>query len=142
MKKLLIIVTAFFAALAISSCDKNNLDITNTLTLGKKVYKVDFGAYVDKDGRYDSDIHFLEESELEQAWGMMWAVGKVGTYSLPANEEDFILTKNTYPNYNIEFKSGTSTSWIEDKRVCLVVDGVLTDGTKFRLSVKSENESQ
>ncbi len=141
MKRFILIATALFAVFALSSCNKDDMDITNTLTLGKTVYKVDFGAYV-SDGLFDSDIHFLEDSDLEEAWGMMWAVGKVGTFDLPADETDFLLTKNTYPNYGVDFKSGTAKSWIADKHLCLVVNGVLTDGKKFKLSVRSENESE
>ena len=138
MKKILLIALAFVAALVIGSCTKEDASITNTLKYDGKTYKVDFQGYVNQDNTYDSDIHFLEESDLEQAWSMMWAVGKVGSFSLPAKEEDFLLTKNTYPNYTIEFKSGTAKSWVDDNgHLCLVVDGVTNDGKKLKLSVRS-----
>ena len=141
MKKILLIALAFVAALVIGSCTKEDASITNTLKYDGKTYKVDFQGYVNQDNTYDSDIHFLEESDLEQAWSMMWARGKVGSFSLPAKEEDFQLTKNTYPNYSIDFKSGTAKSWVDDdKRLCLIVDGVTTDGKKLKLSVKSMNQ--
>lgn len=138
MKKILLIALAFVAALVIGSCTKEDASITNTLKYDGKTYKVDFQGYVNQDNTYDSDIHFLEESDLEQAWSMMWAVGKVGSFSLPAKEEDFLLTKNTYPNYTIEFKSGTTKSWVDDNgHLCLIVDGVTKDGKKLKLSVRS-----
>ena len=140
MKKIFYLAIALVAALCISSCNKDETNITNTLTYDGKVYKVDFQAHV-VDGEFDSDIHFLEESALEEAWSMMWAMGKIGTFTLPAKEEDFILTKNTYPNYAIDFKSGTAKSWEDEtNHVCLVVDGVTTDGKKLKLSVRSANE--
>ena len=140
MKKILLVAFAFVAALAIFSCNKEDADITNTLKYDGKTYKVDFEGYVNPDNSFDSDIHFLEESALEQAWSMMWATGKVGSFSLPAKEEDFLLTKNTYPNYNIDFKSGTAKSWVDDdKRLCLVVDGVTKEGKKLKLSVRCSN---
>ncbi|MBR5924954.1 MAG: hypothetical protein IKZ60_05770 [Bacteroidales bacterium] len=141
MKKILFVAFAFVAALAFFSCTKEDASITNTLKYDGKTYKVDFMSYVNPDNTFDSDIHFLEESDLEQAWSMMWAVGKVGSFTLPAKEEDFLLTKNTYPNYEIEFKSGTAKSWVDDNNhLCLVVDGVTTDNKKLKLSVKSTNE--
>lgn len=141
MKKFLLLAIACVAALSISSCTKDNPKITNTLTYDGKTYKVDFQAFVGQDNIIDSDIHFLEDSPLEEAWGMMWVVGKIGSYTLPANEADFILTKNTYPDYAIDFKSGKADIWLDDSNhVCLVVDGVLTDGKKFKLSVRSTNE--
>lgn len=139
MKKILLLAIALVAALSISSCTKDDTNITNTLTYAGKTYKVDFQAVV-MDGALDSDIHFLEESDLEQAWSMMWATGKLGTFTLPAAESDFLLTKNTYPDYAIEFKSGTAKSWEDDaKHICLVVDGVTKDGKKLKLSVRSTN---
>ncbi|MCR5017289.1 MAG: hypothetical protein K6A64_00645 [Bacteroidales bacterium] len=141
MKKLLILAIALVAALSISSCSKDNPKITNTLTYDGKSYKVDFMAIVNPDNTFDSDIHFLEESSLEEAWSMMWAVGKLGSYTLPAQEADFMLTKNTYPDYSIDFKSGKADIWLDEgNHVCLVADGVLTDGKKFKLSVRSTNE--
>lgn len=138
MKKILLVV--FAAALAICSCTKEDATITNTLTYDGKTYEVDFQAVLSSefDNGFDSDIHFLEDSDLYNAWGMMWATGKLGTFSLPANEEDFKLMKNTYPDYIIDFKSGTAKSWIDDNNhVCLVVDGVTTDNKKLKLSVRS-----
>lgn len=141
MKKILLVAFALVTALAISSCNKEEADITNTLKYDGKTYKVDFEAHVDPNNFFDSDIHFLEESDLEQAWSMMWAAGKVGSFTLPAKEEDFLLTKNTYPNYEIVFKSGTAKSWVDDNNhLCLVVDGVTTDNKKLKLNVKSTNE--
>lgn len=141
MKKILLLAIALVAALSISSCTKDDTNITNTLVYNGKTYKVDFQSYVGQDNSFDSDIHFLEDSDLEAAWGMMWAVGKLGSYTLPANESDFYLTKNTYPDYSIDFKSGTAKVWVDDNNhVCLVADGVLTDGKKFKLSVRSTNE--
>jgi len=141
MKKLLLLAIALVAALSISSCTKDNPKITNTLTYDGKSYKVDFMAIVNPDNTFDSDIHFLEESSLEEAWSMMWAVGKLGSYTLPAKEEDFMLTKNTFPDYSIDFKSGKADIWLDEgNHVCLVADGVLTDGKKFKLSVRSTNE--
>jgi hypothetical protein len=141
MKKFILVAFALVAAFVMGSCSKEETDITNTLKYDGKTYKVDFEGYVGQDNFFDSDIHFLEESDLEQAWSMMWARGKVGSFSLPAKEEDFQLTKNTYPNYNIDFKSGTAKSWVDDdKHLCLVVDGVTTDGKKLKLSVKSMNQ--
>lgn len=142
MKKLLFVALALVAAFATCSCSKeDDTSITNTLKYDGKTYKVDFQGYVSQDNTFDSDIHFLEESDLEQAWSMMWARGKVGSFSLPAKEEDFQLTKNTYPNYNIDFKSGTAKSWVDDdKRLCLIVDGVTTDGKKLKLSVRNMNQ--
>ena len=138
MKKILLLAFAFVAALAVFSCTKEDADITNTLKYDGKTYKVDFQGYVNPDNTFDSDIHFLEDSDLEQAWSMMWAVGKVGSFTLPAKEEDFLLTKNTYPNYEIEFKSGTAKSWVDaDNRLCLIVDGVTKEGKKLKLSVRS-----
>ena len=138
MKKILLLAIAFVAALSISSCTKDDTHITNTLNYDGKTYKVDFQAYVNPDNTFDSDIHFLEDSALEEAWGMMWAVGKIGTFTLPAAESDFILTKNTYPDYSVDFKSGTAKSWVDDNnKVCLVVDGVTTDNKKLKLSVRS-----
>lgn len=141
MKKLLFVALALVAAFAICSCSKEEADITNTLKYDGKTYKVDFQGYVSQDNTFDSDIHFLEESDLEQAWSMMWATGKVGSFSLPAKEEDFMLTKNTYPDYTIDFKSGTAKSWIDDdNHLCLVVDGVTTDNKKLKLSVRNMNQ--
>ena len=141
MKKILLLAIAVVAALSISSCTKDDAHITNNLVYAGKTYKVDFQAYVNPDNTFDSDIHFLEDSDLEQAWAMMWAVGKIGTFTLPAAESDFILTKNTYPDYTIDFESGTAKSWVDNNNhVCLVVDGVLTDGKKFKLSVRSTND--
>ena len=139
MKKILLLAFAFVAALAISSCTKEDATkITNTLKYDGKTYKVDFQAHVDPSNFFDSDIHFLEESDLEQAWSMMWATGVVGSYTLPAKEEDFLLTKNTVPDYEIEFKSGTAKSWVDyENHLCLVVDGVTTNGKKLTLSVRS-----
>ena len=132
-------VLAVTALMAFIACSKNNSDITNTLIYDGQTYRVDFQGVADNEGFYDSDIHFLDDSALEQAWGMMWARGKIGTYSLPVeNPNDFSLTKNTYPDYDIEFKSGTAKSWLEGELVCLVVDGVLTDGKSFKLSVKTQ----
>ena len=138
MKKILLLAIALVAALSISSCTKDDTHITNTLNYDGKTYKVDFQAYVNPDNTFDSDIHFLEDSALEEAWSMMWAVGKIGTFTLPAAEADFILTKNTFPDYAIDFKSGTAKSWVDDNnKVCLVVDGVTTDNKKLKLSVRS-----
>lgn len=138
MKKVLLFALA--AVLAFVACSKDEPKLDNTLFYDGKTYKVDFQAYANE-GRYDSDIHFMEESPLEQAWSMMWAVGKLGSFTLPAAEEDFLLTKNTYPNYTIEFKSGTSKAWVDEEgHVCLTVDGVTTDGKKLKLGVKSTND--
>ena len=139
MKKILILAVS--ALMALVACNKDEANITNTLKYDGKSYKVDFQAIVNPDNTFDSDIHFLEESDLEQAWAMMWAVGKLGSYSLPAKEEDFMLTKNTFPDYSIDFKSGKADIWLDEgNHVCLVADGVLTDGKKFKLSVRSTNE--
>jgi len=139
MKKILILAAA--ALMAFVACNKSEANITNTLKYDGKSYKVDFQAIVNPDNTFDSDIHFLEESDLEQAWAMMWAVGKLGSYSLPAKEEDFMLTKNTFPDYSIDFKSGKADIWLDDNNyVCLVADGVLTNGKKFKLSVRSTNK--
>ena len=139
MKKYLVL--AVFALIAFMACSKDNKDgdITNTLVYDGQTYKVDFEGGFDENGMYNCDIHFVGESSLAQAWGMMWAVGKVGTFTLPAKEEDFQLTKNTYPDYDIKFKSGTAKSWVDDKYLCLVVDGKTEDGKSLKLSVKSQN---
>ena len=70
-----------------------------------------------------------------------FAAGKIGTFTLPASKEDFSLTKKTFPDYTINFKSGTAKSWVDDRgHVCLVVDGVTTEGKKIKLSVRSSYE--
>ena len=142
MKKFLLLAIACVAALSISSCTKDNPKITNTITYDGKSYKVDFQAILNPDNTFDSaDIHFLEECSLEEAWGMLWASGRIGSFTLPANESDFLLIKNTFPDYNVDFKSGKVDIWVDNNnKLCLVADGVLTDGKKFKLSVRSTNE--
>lgn len=139
MKKLFgILVIAIAVVAAFSACnkDKEGDEITNTLTLNGKSYKIDLSAAVN-DNTFDCDIHFVEDSDLANNWGMMWVTGKLGTHQLPAAEEDFMLTKNTFPNYDVAFKSGTAKAWV-DGTLCIVVDGVMEDGTKLKISVKSE----
>lgn len=140
MKRIISLTVAIIAALLLGSCVKDNPKITNTLNYDGKTYKIDFMAVVNGD-IFDSDIHFLEESALEEAWGMMWATGKLGTYTLPAQETDFMLTKNSYPDYNIDFQSGEAKIWIDDdSKVCIYVDGKTNEGKKFKLSAKSIND--
>lgn len=141
MKKLFSILAIGLAACAaFTSCNKDDSDeITNTLTYKGTVYNIDLAGYVSEEGTFDCDIHFLEDTELSQAWAMMWAVGKIGTYQLPAAEEDFMMTKNVYLDYDISFKSGTAKAWLDGENLCLVVDGVLVDGATFKLSARSSN---
>jgi len=140
MKRIITLTVAVIAALLISSCAKDNPKITNTLVYDGKTYKIDFMAVTNGDS-FDSDIHFLEESDLEQAWAMMWAVGKLGTYTLPADKENFMLTKNTYPDYEIDFKSGQAKVWRDDDgKICIFVDGKTKENKNFKLSAKSIND--
>ena len=140
MKRIISLTVAIIAALLLGSCVKDNPKITNTLNYDGKTYKIDFMAVVNGD-IFDSDIHFLEESALEEAWGMMWATGKLGTYTLPAQETDFMLTKNSHPDYNIDFQSGEAKIWIDDdSKVCIYVDGKTNEGKIFKLSAKSIND--
>lgn len=140
MKRIISLTVAIIAALLLGSCVKDNPKITNTLNYDGKTYKIDFMAVVNGD-IFDSDIHFLEESALEEAWGMMWATGKLGTYTLPAQETDFMLTKNTHPDYSIDFQSGEAKIWIDDdSKVCIYVDGKTNEGKIFKLSAKSIND--
>jgi hypothetical protein len=135
---ILVIAIAVVAAFSACNKDKDGDEITNTLTLNGKIHKIHLSPGLN-DNEFNCDIHFVDnESDLANSWGMMWVSGKIGTHQLPAAEEDFMLTKNTYPDYSIDFKSGTAKAWI-DGGLCIVVDGVLKDGTKLKLSVKGEN---
>lgn len=136
MKKILCIAIAVAAALALGSCTKEGTAISNTLNLDGKAYKVDFRGGFDEQ-IFDMDIHFIDESSLANDWGMMWASGKVGTFSLPAPQADFMLSRNNMDPI-FAFKSGTVKSWIEEGCLCLVVDAITSEGNSLKLSVKSE----
>ena len=129
MKKIILITLALALAAFAFSCQKDDDKITNPVTLDKTVYKADLTAGVSKqdDGSmaFDGDIH------VEDADFMYWPAGFLGKHSLPTD-------KFTLGTSSKEFKSGNVHIYLDSKsHVCLVLDAVLSTGSKLKISVRT-----
>lgn len=143
MKKIITIVAvALLSALAFSSCNKDKVDITNTILIRGSKLPVTIGIYAIYDDFVNFDMDAGPEASNLHGYGgfpKAW-IGKTTQLS-----GDFFMSYNPMegPSINPRIKSGTATiTQLEPNKLHVLVDAVETDGVKFQINCVAYDETK